>query len=389
MVLPWQTGFSQPRTLPDPYRALRQGGEQKKSSDFERSSARNHCIIIFFSPFRCGALDPSPLTRTPPGASRFHAIILTMSVIISIDIGGTQLRVAVYPTNGIKPIRQKRIPTRGKDSAQVRLINLITELIQPGEEVLAISAAAPGPTDPKLGMVLNAPNIPGWDNLPLAQLLRDQFKVPVFLGNDANMAALGEWRFGAGRGHHDLVYLTISTGIGGGVISDDRLLLGNRGLAAELGHVTVDPNGPICGCGHRGHIEAFSSGTAIARYVAGQLAQGRASTLAANPQPAAHDVSTAADAGDPLAVEALERAGRYMGIAIANYLHIFNPSIVLLGGGVSHSGDHFFIPLRQSLKENVFAPGYLDDQTIAFAALGDDVGLLGALALAQTNLKML
>jgi glucokinase len=272
----------------------------------------------------------------------------------------------------------------------VRLINLIAELIQPGEEVLAISAAAPGPTDPKLGVVLNAPNIPGWDNLPLAQLLHDQFKVPVFLGNDANLAALGEWRFGAGRGHHDLVYLTISTGIGGGVISGDRLLLGNRGLAAELGHVTVDPNGPICGCGHRGHIEAFSSGTAIARYVVGQMAQGRASSLVSIPQPSAHEVSQAADAGDPLAVEALERAGRYMGIAIANYLHIFNPSIVVLGGGVSHSGDHFFTPLRQSLKENVFAPGYLvDDQTVTFAALGDDVGLLGALALAQTNLNLI
>lgn len=319
----------------------------------------------------------------------FHAIISTMDVIISIDIGGTQLRVAVYPTNGIKPIRQKRIPTRGKDPAQVRLINLIGELIQPGENVLAISAAAPGPTDPKLGVVLNAPNIPGWDNLPLAKLLNDQFKVPVFLGNDANLAALGEWRFGAGRGHHDLVYLTISTGIGGGVICDDRLLLGERGLAAELGHVTVDPNGPICGCGHRGHIEAFSSGTAIARYVAGQLAQGRTSTLVSIPQASAHDVSLAANAGDPLAVEALERAGRYMGIAIANYLHLFNPSIVVLGGGVSHSGDHFFIPLRQSLKENVFAPGYLDDQTVTFAALGDEVGLLGALALAQTNLKLL
>jgi glucokinase len=311
-----------------------------------------------------------------------------MDVIITVDIGGTQLRAAVYPLNSIKPIRQKRIPTRGKESAHARLINLIAELKQQDENVLAITAAAPGPTDPKLGIVLNAPNIPGWDNLPLAKILSDQFNVPVYLGNDANLAALGEWRYGAGRGHHDLVYLTISTGIGGGVISDDHLLLGTRGLAAELGHVTVDPDGPLCGCGHRGHIEAFSSGTAIARYVAGQLAQGRVSTLTSIPQPSAHDVSQAAEAGDSLAVEALERAGRYMGMAIANYLHIFNPSIVVLGGGVSRSGDYFYKPLRQSLKESVFAPGYLDDQLLTLAALGDDVGLLGALALAHTTLKI-
>ncbi|HEX7567741.1 MAG TPA: ROK family protein [Anaerolineaceae bacterium] len=311
-----------------------------------------------------------------------------MDVIISVDIGGTQLRVAVYPTQGIKPIRQKRIPTRGKDPAHVRLINLISELKLANENVLAISAAAPGPTDPKLGLVLNAPNIPGWENLPLAKILRDQFKVPVYLGNDANLAALGEWRFGAARGHHDLVYLTISTGIGGGVIIDDRLLLGTRGLAAELGHVTVDPEGPVCGCGHRGHIEAFSSGTAIARYTAAQIMLGRASSLSAIPQPSAHDISTAAEAGDALAIETMERAGRYMGIAIANYLHIFNPSIVVLGGGVSRSGGLFFNPLYQSLKENVFAPGYLNDQIVTIAALGDDVGLLGALALAITHLNL-
>ncbi len=310
-----------------------------------------------------------------------------MEVIVTADIGGTHIRVAVFHKEGSKPIRQKRIATKGKDPAHVRLNNLIAELIQPGDQVLAISAAAPGPTDPKLGLVLNAPNIAGWENLPLARIITSRVNVPVYLGNDANLAALGEWRFGAGRGHNDLVYLTISTGIGGGVICDGHLLLGHRGLAAELGHITVDPAGPMCGCGHRGHLEAFSSGTAIARYVAGQLASGRTSSLTAIPSPSARDISAAADAGDPLAVESLERAGHYLGIAIANYLHIFNPSIVILGGGVSSSGAHFFLPMRQSLKECVFAPGYLDNLTVTTAALGDDVGLLGALALAHMHLS--
>ncbi len=310
-----------------------------------------------------------------------------MDIIITADIGGTHIRVAVFSRESSKPLRQKRITTRGKDPAEIRLTNLIHELVQPGDKVLAIAAAAPGPTDARMGLVLDAPNIPGWKNLPLAMIISEQFNLPVYLGNDANLAALGEWRFGAGRGHHDLVYLTISTGIGGGVISDDRLLLGQRGLAAELGHITIDPQGPMCGCGHRGHLEAFSSGTGIARYVAGQLAAGRTSSLSSNPSPSGRDISAAADLGDPLAVEALERAGHYLGIGIANYLHIFNPSIVILGGGVSSSGAHFFLPMRQSLKEHIFAPGYLDNLSVTTAALGDDVGLLGALALAHTNLS--
>ncbi len=311
-----------------------------------------------------------------------------MDVIITADIGGTQIRVAVFPRESSKPLRQKRIATKGKDPAQVRLTNLIAELKVPDDNILAIAAAAPGPTDAKMGLVLDAPNIQGWKNLPLGRIIAEQFHVPVYLGNDANLAALGEWRFGAGRGHHDLVYLTISTGIGGGVICDDRLLLGRRGLAAELGHITIDPQGPMCGCGHRGHLEAFSSGTAIARYVAGQLAAGRTSSLSSNPAPTARDISAAADSGDPLAVEALERAGHYLGIGIANYLHIFNPSIVILGGGVSSSGAHFFLPMRQSLKESIFAPGYLDELTVTTAALGDNVGLLGALALAHSFLVL-
>jgi glucokinase len=310
-----------------------------------------------------------------------------MDVIITADVGGTHIRVAVFPRESSKPLREKRITTKGKDSAEVRLTNLIAELKLPDDRILAIAVAAPGPTDPKMGLILEAPNIAGWVNLPLSRIISDQFNVPVYLGNDANLAALGEWRFGAGRGHHDLVYLTISTGIGGGVICNDQLLLGQRGLAAELGHITIDPEGPLCGCGKRGHLEAFSSGTAIARYVAGQLAAGRTSSLTSTPSPSARDISAAADAGDPLAVEALERAGQYLAIGIANYLHIFNPSIVILGGGVSSSGAHFFLPMRQSLKDHVFAPGYLDNITVTTADLGDDVGLLGALALAHTSLS--
>jgi glucokinase len=310
---------------------------------------------------------------------------------IAVDIGGTQIRAAVYPASEgrpgtqVRPIKQKRIPTQSQDQSPLeRLMGLIVDVWPVNEKVCSIGVAAPGPSNPQLGIIYRAPNIPGWEKLPIVQLLQDRFKTPVFLGNDANLAALGEWKFGSGIGHHHLFYVTISTGIGGGVICDDRLLLGNYGLAAEIGHVTVDPNGPMCGCGHRGHLEAFASGTAIARYAAEQLAQGVPSSLSELREPTARDISMAAEKGDPLAKSALARAGTYMGRALADYLHLFNPSIIILGGGVSRSGPLLIEPLRAAINEAILSPEYLHGLVITTAALGDDAGLLGALALAQT-----
>jgi len=278
----------------------------------------------------------------------------------------------------------KRISTKGPDTPHERLINLIASVAPKDEEIAAIAVAAPGPLDPFEGIIFEAPNIPGWNNLPLKKLIQDQFKVPVAIGNDANLAALGEWRFGAGVGHKHLVYITVSTGIGGGVIIDNQLLLGAHGLAAELGHVTVIPDGPLCGCGKRGHLEAVTSGPAIARWVEQELSQGIPSSLSMNKPVTAKDVSLAANKGDELAQAALARGGTYLGIAIANYLHIFNPTVVIIGGGVSQSGEAYFGPVRASLREQVLSSKYLDNLILTTSALGDDVGLMGALALAQT-----
>jgi glucokinase len=268
-----------------------------------------------------------------------------------------------------------------------RLLNLISTIWPHGDEVLGIAVAAPGPTDPFEGVIFEAPNIPGWVNLPLRQHLQGRFGVPVAVGNDANLAALGEWKFGAGRGHHHLIYITVSTGIGGGVIVDDQLLLGVRGLAAEMGHITVIPEGPLCGCGQRGHLEAVASGPAIARWVEEEIQQGVPSILAAGKPISAKDVSAAAKKGDELARAALARAGDYLGVAVADYLHIFNPSAVIIGGGVIQSGPYLLDPLRSALHEHILSPQYLENLTLATAALGDEVGLMGALALAQTMRK--
>jgi glucokinase len=263
------------------------------------------------------------------------------------------------------------------------MVDLIHSVFPAHDQVLSITVATPGPVDPYSGIIASAPNIPGWDNFPLRERLESAFHVPTQVGNDANLAVLGEWRFGAGQGHSHLLYLTISTGIGAGVIVDNRLLLGVRGLAAELGHITVLPDGPLCGCGQRGHLEAVAAGPAIAAYVREQIALGAESSLNRAKHLSARAVGEAATAGDKLAIKALARAGELIGMAVADFLAIFNPSIVIFGGGVSLSGELLLAPLRESLRAHVMEPAYLEDLVITTAALGDDSGLLGALAFAQ------
>ncbi len=269
-----------------------------------------------------------------------------------------------------------------------RMRGVIKAIWPDDHSVQAIGVASPGPLDPHTGSILKTPNIPEWQNFPLAPNLSRDFHVPAFLDNDANLAALGEWTFGAAQGHRDVLYLTVSTGVGGGVIEDNHLLQGYHGLATELGHTILDPNGPLCSCGFRGHLEAFSSGPAIARYVREQLDAGAQSTLRADEALDAMSIAEAAKRGDGLAIAAYARAGEYLGIAVANFLHAFDPSIVIFGGGVSLVGSVLFDPFRASLQKRVFHPRYLEGLKIEMAALGDDAGLLGALALAQLSIKV-
>jgi len=308
-----------------------------------------------------------------------------MKTTLAIDIGGTQLRAAVFPENEDKPLRQKRLPTYvdGKPSLD-RLLQLIHEVTEESETIDAIGIVAPGPINANTGVILAAPNLPEWAGVSISDLCQKEFGAPTFLGNDANLAAIGEWKYGAGRGHHHLIYMTISTGIGSGVISHDQLIVGNNGLASELGHVTLLPDGPMCGCGQRGHLEALASGTGIAKYFAEQLSNGRESILSGKPD--AKTISKAAKEGDELALETFNRAGYYIGLAVANYLAIFNPSIVIFGGGVSQAGDLIMNPIRKAMRESVFSEHFLMDLELSYAELGDDVGLYGALALARESL---
>jgi len=308
-----------------------------------------------------------------------------MEIYIVSDIGGTQIRVAAFEVDTLNQISLQKIPTKNNDQTPLgRLIQLIEESIHE-HSVRAIAVAAPGFLDPDLGIVYEAPNIPGWDNLPLKKILEEKFNTPVYLGNDANMGALGEWKFGAGIGHRNLLYLTISTGIGSGAIINNELLLGNKGLAGEFGHVTILPDGPLCGCGKHGHIEALASGTAIINYVNQEIQSGKPSSLSKLKKITGKDIHQAALNGDDLAITAYERAGKFLGIAIANFLHMLNPSILIFGGGVTSVGELLFAPMRKALQESIISPAYLEGLTITNAKLGDDVGIKGALALLVTK----
>jgi glucokinase len=307
-----------------------------------------------------------------------------MSTFVAVDIGGTHIRAAAYESDNTIPLTHNRTRSHAKEPGTFdRLVKTIESAWPEDRSVKAIGMASPGPLDPQTGVVLATPNIPEWIDFPLTEKLTDHFGVPAYLDNDANLAALGEWKFGAGRGHHDLLYLTISTGIGGGVIINDRLLHGYHGLAAELGHVTVLAGGPVCSCGFKGHLEALAAGPAIVRYVREQLEAGIKSALRSDGNLNAYEVAQAARNGDALAKSAYARAGEYLGIGVASFLHTFDPSIVIFGGGVSQSGPLLFDPFEISLQRQVFNPRYLENMVITTAALGDDAGLLGALALAQ------
>lgn len=310
---------------------------------------------------------------------------------LTADIGGTQIRAALCDAVGhiYHRAQELTLAQEGRDAVIGRIQATLAAALAdiPPSQVGGIGIVAPGPLDPVAGVIVFAPNLPGWNNVPLRRIMQEHFGIPTLLGNDANLAALGEHRFGAGRGVHHLIYLTVSTGIGGGIIIDDRMLVGARGFAAEVGHHTILADGLRCNCGNVGCLEALAAGPAIARNARAAIAEGRPTrildlTPGRDPQNiTAHIVTDAAKAGDALARELLAHAGFYIGVGIVNLLHILNPGRVVIGGGVSFAGDLLFVPIRQTVDER--APlAFRKGVDIVPAALGDDAGLLGVASLA-------
>jgi len=310
-------------------------------------------------------------------------------VYLTVDLGGTRIRAARCRPDGTIEARTERLTkaAQGADAVINRINQALTKVwpTDSADIVRAVSVVTPGPTDPWAGVVFTAPNLPGFVNLPLRDRLAAMFNVPVYIGNDANLAGLAEWRFGAARGHDHVIYLTISTGIGGGVIVDGRLLLGSRGLAAELGHITVDRHSAACKCGNIGCIEWLSSGTAIVRQALEHIRAGATSSIGQRvngdlDQVNVEVIEQAAADGDLLANAVLDEAFHALGLSIVSLLHVFNPSVVVIGGGVSNMGDRLFKPVQAVIERHVMNERYLCP--VVPAQLRGDVGLLGALALA-------
>ncbi|MBI2847410.1 MAG: ROK family protein [Chloroflexi bacterium] len=311
-------------------------------------------------------------------------------VILALDLGGTAYRVGLVERSG-RLLHRSSHPTivrEGVEGILARVFQSLRELLKDAgpNTAEAIGIAAPGPINPETGVIFKAPNMPGWEDIPLKELCEEEFGIPAFAGNDANLAALAEHAFGAGRGVDDLIYITISTGIGGGIISDGRLFLGSQGLAGEVGHMTIDRHGPRCRCGNVGCLEVLASGTAIAGIAVQRIADGERSAISSLvggrlEEVTAEIVATAAYNGDALARNIIKKAALDMGAGLVNLFHLFNPKLIIIGGGVSKAWPLFSVHINSYIAEHAM-PHFYEYVPIVPAALGDDAGLLGAAALA-------
>ena len=315
--------------------------------------------------------------------------------VLGLDVGGTKLAAGVVASDG-SVLSHLRIPSRveeGPERMIARHLDLGREAVRvAGLDLDAIKAAGiacGGPLDPMAGIIQSPLSLPGWDDIPIVSLVSGSLGVPAVVENDATACALAEFRFGVGsvRGARNLVYLTISTGVGGGLVLDGRLYRGAAGNAGELGHLTIDYLGRRCACGRRGCLEAYASGTNIAVRAREALAGGRPSSLASLPVVRAEDVSAAAAAGDALASEVWDETMAMLGSAVANILDVFNPDLVVLGGGVTRAGDQLLGPVREAALRQAMPPARTSAD-IVLAGLGDEVGIVSAASVAFERIPM-
>lgn len=313
-------------------------------------------------------------------------------VYLGVDLGGTKILTALVDDLG-RVLDRVRIatPAGGPDAVVAAIVDSVRTVT--GRAGIARAAVgglgvgAPGPMDPATGVVFEPPNLPGWRDVPLAEMLASRLRLRVFVENDANAAALGERWAGAGVGVDDLVYITVSTGIGGGLILGGRLYHGVSGTAGEIGHMVIEPGGPRCNCGRFGCLEALAAGPAITREAREAIRSGAPTTLSQLPDEAltAETVARAAWDGDPVARQIYARAAAALGVGVTNLVNLLNPAMVIIGGGVARAGELIFAPVRRIVREEAFErPGAAVQ--IVPAALGDDVGAIGAAAVARLSL---
>lgn len=316
-------------------------------------------------------------------------------VVVGVDLGGTNLGTAVI-TDSKDILAKLTVPTNAHEGPEA-VIDAIERsvrraLAEAGADLtdtLAVCVGSPGPLNWQTGIVYHAPNLPGWNDIPLGEKLHDRLAVPCYVDNDANVACYGEYWLGAGQGVSTLCLLTLGTGVGGGLVINGELIRGIDGTAAEIGHMKVMRGGRRCGCGRDGCFEAYASVTGMLRTAAEGMEGGSETllnTLCHNDTAklTGKMISEAIDKGDDFAKEVMEETGAWIGIGIANLVNILNPEKIVLCGGMVAAGDILFDAIRQSVDENAFeVPAQRAE--IVPAGLGDDSGVIGAAGVALSR----
>jgi len=309
---------------------------------------------------------------------------------ICLDIGGTKVLGAIFDKKKEIVYRLKKKTKEGGDSkenVEEVILSVVAEMIEGSgikkKDINAIAAGAPGVIDQEKGVVLFSPNLP-WRDYDIKTPIEKKFGVPFFIGNDVNIGVLGEYRYGAARGYKNVVGFFPGTGMGGGLILDGKLFLGNQCKAAEYGHMILDPEGPLCGCGQRGCLEAFSSKQGMSAYIREQTARGRKSVMQESVQGGVFKskiLKKALAEQDTVAMEAVDRACHYLAIATGNMINTISPDIVVYGGGIMEAMGELF--LEKILKEvdRYCLPSIRSTVELKLAALGDDSNIYGALAM--------
>src|SRR3712207_1329960 len=302
--------------------------------------------------------------------------------VIGVDVGATKIAAGVVSPGG-EILNRVRLPTADSPEGLLETIVRAISEVREGYEVGVVCLTVPGNVLSAKNMVLFSPNLHAIEGIPLKDELEPRIGLPLTVENDNNAAAWGEFRYGAGSGAEHFVYVGLGTGIGGGVVIHGELLRGAQGSASELGHVTIHPTGPRCACGNRGCLEAYSSGSAIerrAREVAAEHPASPLGRLASERKVLGDDLTRLAREGDEAALSVLEEAGRWLGIGLANFVNIFNPEVVAVGGGVMGAGDLILKPARDEVRLRSRSPGR-DLVEVRQAIRGADSGVLGAAAL--------
>jgi glucokinase len=307
--------------------------------------------------------------------------------VMGVDVGATKLMAVVYDHN-FKPVGRcrKRTQNGRKERVEVRLVKAIREALEQArvKRVKGIGVGAPGPLNPETGVIIDTPNL-AWKNFPLAKTLANKFKVPVAVDNDVNLGTYGEWRFGSVRDCQDVIGIFPGTGIGGGIIIDGRLYRGFSGAAGEVGHMTMQLDGPYCGCGKRGCLEAMASRIAIAGQVAELAARGDAPSVLAECganllEIRSGTLAKAIDAGETMVEGVVRHAAYLVGVGVANLINVLSPEAVVLGGGlVEAMTDLYLTEVRRAVKEHAM-PFLRKKVRIIPAKLGDDAVAKGAAA---------